>query len=311
MYETHVVSPLAYGGGMLFQPVPDAADPDPTIHVAPFKTQLLKWIGSKQRYGHEIAGYFPNDYQRYYEPFLGSGGVLSVIAPHTALGSDGFKPLAEIFITLRADPERLVRWYRERWNMFHDSPTRRDAYEEIKASYNAAPNPADLVFLSRSCYGGVVRFRLDGYMSTPMGVHNPISPESFESRVAEWHRRTAGARFAHLDFREAMAGAGPGDIVYCDPPYIDSQAILYGAQRFSLEDLYQSISDAKERGAKVALSIDGTKKTGKKRVQLNLPTGLFEREASVNCGFCHLRRFQLGGETMENEVVTDRLLLTW
>jgi DNA adenine methylase len=283
----------------------------PTLKVAPFKTQLLKWIGSKQRYGHEIGGYFPAEYRTYFEPFLGSGGVLSTIAPHTALGSDGFKPLAEIFITLRSNPEQLVEWYRDRWNRFHDAPTRIEAYEEIKASYNANPNPADLTFLSRSCYGGVVRFRLDGYMSTPLGVHNPITPESFEQRVAEWHRRTAGARFAHLDFREAMAEAAAGDIVYCDPPYVDSQAILYGAQRFSLDDLFGAIGAAKERGAKVALSIDGTKKTGKKQVPIAFPEGLFEREATVNCGFCHLRRFQLGGETMENEVVTDRLLLTW
>jgi DNA adenine methylase len=282
-----------------------------TIQVAPYKTQLLKWIGSKQRYGHEIAGYFPADYGTYFEPFLGSGGVLSTIAPHRALGSDGFKPLAEIFMTLRSNPEQLVGWYRDRWNRFQSANSRLDAYEEIKASFNSAPNPADLVFLSRSCYGGVVRFRLDGFMSTPLGVHNPISPESFEQRVSEWHRRTQGARFAHLDFREAMSDAGAGDIVYCDPPYVDTQAILYGSQKFSLRDLFESIGDAKERGAKVALSLDGTKKTGKKRIPIEFPTGLFEREASVNCGFCHLRRFQLGGETMENEVVTDRLLLTW
>ena len=39
------------------------------------------------------------------------------------------------------------------------------SYEAIKASYNAAPNAADLLFLCRSCYGGVVRFRkADGHM---------------------------------------------------------------------------------------------------------------------------------------------------
>ena len=300
-------------------PTSDQTDPQLSLFDAdggllrrePFKLQLLKWIGSKQRYGHEIAGYFPAEYRCYYEPFLGSGGVLSTIAPHTALGSDGFKPLAEIFVTLRNDPELLVSWYRDRWKRFHDAPTRREAYEQMLADYNASPNPADLTFLSRSCYGGVVRFTLNGHMSTPIGVHNPITPESFENRVAMWHGRTAGTQFAHLDFREAIAEAGPGDIVYCDPPYVDTQSILYGAQRFSLDDLYAAIGGAKERGARIALSIDGTKKTGKKRVSLEMPGGLFEREATVNCGFCHLRRFQLGGATMENEVVTDRLLLTW
>ena len=292
-------------------PIQQELLPSETMNPAPFKTQLLKWIGNKQRFGHEIASYFPSRYRTYYEPFLGSGGVLAVVTPHNALGSDGFKPLAEIWMTLNSSPETLVQWYRERCIFFRESNDRVEAYESIKASYNSNPNPGDLLFLSRSCYGGVVRFRLDGYMSTPVGVHNPVSPESFAARVRLWAERTKGARFGHMDFRDAIAQAGKGDIVYCDPPYIDTQAILYGAQRFSLDELFHAIDRARRRGAKIALSIDGTKKTGKKQVPLKLPDGLFERETRVNCGYSYLRRFQLGGETMENEVVTDRLLLTW
>jgi DNA adenine methylase len=72
--------------------------------------------------------------------------------------------------------------------------------EAIKASYNASPNAADLLFLCRSCYGGVVRFRqADGYMSTPCGIHNPVSPEAFSKRVNEWHLRVRGARFLHAE----------------------------------------------------------------------------------------------------------------
>ena len=285
--------------------------PSETMNPAPFKTQLLKWVGNKQRFGHEIARYFPARYRTYYEPFLGSGGVLAVVRPHDALGSDGFKPLAEIWMTLRSAPDTLINWYRERYDLFRSNGDRVEAYTRIKEAYNSNPNPGDLLFLSRSCYGGVMRFRLDGYMSTPVGVHEPISPESFEKRVRIWSERTRGARFEHLGFREAMDQAGDGDVIYCDPPYVDTQAILYGAQRFSLEELLNAIDAAKARGAKIALSIDGTKKTGRKLIPIQLPRGLFEREASVNCGYSHLRRFQLGGETMENEVVTDRLLLTW
>lgn len=284
---------------------------DDTLYPAPFRTQLLKWIGNKQRFAHEIASYFPREYGTYYEPFLGSGAVLGTIAPHTAVGSDAFGPLIEIWQMLHQDPDELVAWYRERFECFNSTPDRVAAYEAIKASYNADPNPRDFVFLSRACYGGVIRFRTDGQMSTPIGVHNPVSPESFASRVAEWHRRTQGSSFRHLDFREAIELAGPDDIIYCDPPYSNSQTILYGAQAFELADLVSSISAAKERGAKIALSIDGTKKSGKTVVGLKFPDGLFEREATVNCGISMLRRFQREGETLNDENVVDRLLLTW
>ncbi len=278
--------------------------------IAPFKTQLLKWVGNKQRFAHEIATFFPEDFGTYFEPFLGSGAVLATLQPERAVASDVFGPLVGIFSALRDDPERLKGWYEERWNRSM-AGEKIAVYEEVKASYNENPNAADLLFLSRSCYGGVVRFRKDGHMSTPCGAHKPVSPESFSNRVDLWHERTSGAKFEHMDYREAMSLAQAGDVIYCDPPYKDTQAILYGSQAFSLEDLMQRIADCKSRGVAVALSIDGTKRSGSFLVDLPIPEGLFEREVFVNCGRSMLRRFQMGGQTLENELVSDRLLLTY
>jgi DNA adenine methylase len=61
----------------------------------------------------------------------------------------------------------------------------------------------------------------------------------------------------------------------------------------------------------VALSIDGTKKSGGTYCDLPLPEGLFEREIMLHVGRSMLRRFQMGGQTMEAEEVRDRLLLTY
>ena len=279
--------------------------------VDPFKQQLLKWIGNKQRFAHEIASYFPSEYGTYFEAFLGSGAVLATLAPKHAIGSDSFSPLMEIWQTLREDPAKLERWYSERWQRSMQG-NKREEYEAVKASYNAHPNGADLLFLSRSCYGGVVRFRKhDGYMSTPVGVHTPISPDSFSRRVRLWRRRLSGTQFRCADYEELMKTTQPGDLVYCDPPYSCSQAILYGAQSFSLENLLQVIGWCKNRGVYVALSIDGTKRSGDYICELPLPAGLFEREMLVNCGRSMLKRFQMNGRTLEGHEVSDRLLLTY
>jgi len=289
--------------GQLFKPTP-------TRFAGAPPGQLLKWVGNKQRMADEIVSYFPSHFRTYYEPFLGSGAVLATLAPAKGHGSDAFAPLMEIWTTLQRDPHKLERWYAERWHrmMSGDKVTR---YEEIKASYNACPNGADLLFLCRSCYGGVVRFRKDGYMSTPCGVHQPISPASFAKRVNEWHRRLAGTTFELIAYEEAMDRAKRGDLVYCDPPYTHTQAILYGAQEFSLKQLLQAIDCCKRRGVFVALSIDGTKRSGNKSCDLPIPKGLFGREVLINCGRSMLKRFQMGGRSLEREVVVDRLLLTY
>ncbi len=286
-------------------------DEEAVRRVKPFKTQLLKWIGNKQRFAHEIAAYFPETFGTYYEPFLGSGAVMGTLAPKRALASDAFVPLMEIWQTLRTSPATVKRWYAERWGEVARGD-KVQQYEKIKASYNARPNGADLLFLCRACYGGVVRFRrADGHMSTPCGIHRPIPPESFSDRVDAWHRRTAGVTFALLDYEEAMDRAKAGDLVYCDPPYTHSQSILYGAQSFQLARLFEAIARCKKRGVYVVLSIDGSKRSGDILCHLSIPKRLFEREAFVNCGRSMLRRFQMNGKTLESEVVADRLLLTY
>lgn len=277
----------------------------------PFKTGLLKWIGNKQRFAHKITAAFPTDFERYLEPFIGSGAVLATLSPPHAVASDSFKPLMEIWKTLSDNPELLKLWYADRW-LFMQDGEKVEQYEKIKTAYNASPNGADLLFLCRSCYGGVVRFRqADGYMSTPCGIHDPIHPRSFGNRVDEWFRRTKGTQFVRMEYEEAMENARPGDLVYCDPPYSNSQTILYGAQAFDLENLFEIIERCKAKGVKVVLSIDGTKKSGKKTVELPIPSGLFEQELSIDCGRSMLRRFQMAEQTLEEEVVTDRLLLTY
>lgn len=279
--------------------------------IKPFRTQLLKWVGNKQKQADSIIAYFPERFGTYFEPFLGSGGVLGVLAPKKAVASDTFAPLIHIWQTLHNDKEALKRHYAERYALIAVLG-KKAAYEQILSSYNRHPNGADLLFLCRACYGGVVRFRKnDGYMSTPVGVHASVSPESFGKRVDIWHARTQGARFLHLDFADAMNRAQRGDLIYCDPPYSDSQTILYGAQAFSLQRLFDAIADCKARGVYVVLSIDGTKYSGRKLCDVSIPDGLFKREEFVNVGRSMLKRFQMDGLSLEDHEVRDRLLLTF
>ena len=237
--------------------------------------------------------------------------MLGHLSPDQAIATDAFEPLIQIWKTLKSRPNTLKAWYRTRWEAVA-SGEKKSEYERIKSSFNREPNGADLLFLSRSCYGGIVRFRKrDGHMSTPCGVHNPIPPDSFDERVDDWLSRTRGVTFATRPFEEAMDLAQRGDLVYCDPPYSYSQSILYGSQSFDLERLFEAIAGCKNRGARVALSIDGSKRSGEFVCHLNLPDGLFEREVYLDTGRSMLKRFQMKGHSLNEELVRERLLLTY
>lgn len=269
---------------------------------------LFKYIGNKYRSAEKISSLFPVEFDTYYEPFFGSGAVLGKLQPKKSVVSDTCKPLIELWRLVQRNPQSLLNSYTRNWESY--CKDRQLAYDTAKDRFNQNPNPHDFLFVSRACYGGVIRFRRDGYLSTPMGPHRIISPTSFAARLRDWALLVRNTTFVHGDFSEIVAHARSNDVIYCDPPYVDTQKILYGAQDFDLIGMYRHLSAAKSRGAFVALSIDGIKRSGDKVVSILPPNSLFEVEMYLNLGGSMLKRFWRGGGDVLDEHVKDRLLLS-
>lgn len=276
----------------------------PTFMAQP----LFKYIGNKYRSAERIVGNFPSEYDTYYEPFFGSGAVLGRLAPRRSVASDACKPLIDLWRLVQSDPQSLADSYTENWRAYQSD--RQRAYDVAKDRFNSRQNPHDFLFISRACYGGVIRFRKDGYLSTPLGPHKIISPTTFTKRLSEWRRLTEHTIFIHADYSDVVRQAGENDLIYCDPPYVDTQKILYGAQAFDLAKMYGHLRDAKKRGAFIALSIDGMKHSGNKIISVMPPSDLFEVETYLSLGGSMLKRFWRGGGDVLDEHVKDRLLIS-
>lgn len=269
---------------------------------------LFKYIGNKYRSASRIVEVFPNSYGTYYEPFLGSGAVLGRLRPKRSVASDICKPLIDLWKAVQDSPQSLVESYTRNWEAY--CKDRQAAYDRAKDRFNDKQNPHDFLFISRACYGGVIRFRRDGFLSTPLGPHKIISPAAFAARLSHWRVVVKDTHFVHGDYSEIVAAAGEDDIIYCDPPYVDSQKIIYGAQSFQLDELYRHLQAAKDRGCFIALSIDGVKKSGSRQVPVSPPDSLFAAEAFLNLGGSMLKRFWREGGDVMDEHVRDRLLLS-
>lgn len=281
---------------------------------------LLKWIGNKQRVASTIVSYMPDSFNNYYEPFLGSGAVLAELLMQDATSlypnfeyayaSDVLPFLIDIFKIVKSEPEKLIEYYIKEIEVYYENPV--EQYEIIRDRFNHDHNAFDFCLLSRTCFSGIIRFRkADGYMSTPRGPHKPICPDTFQQRVMLWSELIQKADFSVASFDESMSKPQKGDVVYCDPPYTHSQSIIYGAQDFQIKHLWDKIAECKAREAYVMLSINGTRESQKRDISVEIPEGLFQRELLVNCGTSMIDRLQNAGKEMENEIVHDKLLLTW
>ena len=173
----------------------------------------------------------------------------------------------------------------------------------IDEASRAGALPLD-VDLARVCLGATVE---------------PVCASQGRPRVAVRPRETASSACRRVlasrraGRRRSRAASDPSErprAAWC-PRFQRVGRLASISQNRISNDLVTAIERCKTRGVYVALSIDGTKKSGRHVTELPLPADLFERELFIDCGRSMLKRFQMGGNTLEAEGVTDRLLLTY
>src|SRR5690606_5209354 len=102
-----------------------------------------------------------------------------------------------------------------------------EAYARIRARFNAEADPFEravlLPYLNRFGFNGLFRVNSKGMFNVPYG--QPKMPPYFR-----WDAMEAASRklqrciILNGGFCAAIEIAGEGDVVYCDPPYVDDAA---------------------------------------------------------------------------------------
>ncbi|MEZ5723189.1 MAG: DNA adenine methylase [Paracoccaceae bacterium] len=214
-----------------------------------------------------------------------------MLAPARAEAADSFAPLIGIWRALRDEPATLARWYRRRWEAASQRP-RRSTPRCAPGSTKAA-RPADLIYLSRAAYGGVIRFRRrDGYMSTPVGLAPPDPPRRVRGGVAA--ARVRGTRFHRRDYGELAQARGRRR-----GPAIRPTAIRDRSSAPKLRPRRPLRADRARQAARRLRGAEprrGRRKSGGVICGHSWPAGLFEREVAVTLRASMLKRFQMEGK---------------
>lgn len=198
----------------------------PPIKSQGIKTKLVPWI----------ASVVPEDFTGHWiEPFLGTGVVAFNIAPKRALLSDINPHLIEFYRALSEDriSPALVKTYLE-WEGELLRTNGEAHYYYIRDRFNDAGSPLDFLFINRAGFNGMIRFNQKGKFNIPFCRKPNRFAQAYVTKIVNqtaWAQRTIKAReFAFLcqDFETTLATATAGDIIYCDPPYIERHVDYYG-----------------------------------------------------------------------------------
>lgn len=217
---------------------------------------FLKWAGGKRWLVQRHESFLPKRFNRYIEPFVGSGAVFFFLLPHRATLTDSNKELIETYRAVREAPRRIHAHLK-----VYQAKHCREFYYTMRETIPDDPieRAGRFIYLNRTCFNGLYRVNRQGIFNVPIGGKTLVEfPEGYLEGVGEALRHTL---LRVSDFENVIDNAKSGDFLYIDPPYTvkhnTNNFIKYNASLFSWDDqvrLATAIRRAGERGVLIMLS---------------------------------------------------------
>jgi len=243
---------------------------------------LLKWAGGKRQLLPQLRRFYPPSFNRYIEPFFGSGAVFFDLHAAGRLRDrevvliDANADLIGCYDVVRSQPEAVAReldglaaaharggstqYYAVRDQQFN--PIRERLRDDHGGIVYTPALAAMLIYLNRTGFNGLFRVNARGEFNVPVGRYERpriADPEKL-ARVAEALSATR-LRLQWGSFESVLDIASPGDFVYFDPPYAPLSRTAnfsgYTAPRFGAADqrrLQEVVIELAARGCRVLLS---------------------------------------------------------
>ncbi len=187
---------------------------------------FLKWAGGKGQLLSQLETLFPASYNRFFEPFLGSGAVFFRLLPDKTILNDINPNLIFAYRHVQTQLELLLELLyslREKYHAFSLAEQEqeyyriRDQYNQLKSG--SLEKTALLIFLNKTGYNGLYRENARGGYNVPFGRYD--NPAMFtEENLRAVSEVLQKVELLNAPFIEGVAAAGPGDFVYFDPPYM-------------------------------------------------------------------------------------------
>jgi DNA adenine methylase len=214
---------------------------------------FLKWAGGKRWLATKYGHLFPSKFERYIEPFLGSGAIYFYLRPRHALLSDANANLIETYAELRDNWEKVERSLERHHKQHSKSYYYRERNSQHRLPHERA---AQFIYLNRTCWNGLYRVNREGAFNVPIGTKKAVVLESDDFQATS--ALLKGAEILTTDFEVAISRAKEGDFLFVDPPYVTRHNFngfaKYNEKIFGWDDqirLAKCIRGAAGRGAMI------------------------------------------------------------
>ena len=231
---------------------------------------FVKWAGGKRQIIDKLKFFVPDEFDTYYEPFLGGGALLFELSPKKAVINDSNDELINTFLCIK-DEEKFSKLCKELNH--HEANHSEEYYYEIRnldrdkgkfrkmADYKRA---ARTIYLNKACFNGLYRVNSKNEFNVPFGKKNKVNTyEGQNLGVISGYLNYNDIKILSIDFEEAVKEAKRGDFIYFDPPYDSDTSTFnnYTENGFGKEEqkrLAKVFKELDKKGCYVMLSNHNT-----------------------------------------------------
>jgi DNA adenine methylase len=240
---------------------------------------VIKWSGSKRSVARVLAQLFPPA-QRFFDPFVGGGAILPYVAAEERVAGDTISELIALWGHIQERPTDVVSEYAKRWERLQSEG--HVAFYAIRSDFNERRDPLDLLFLTRTCVNGLIRFNSTGGFNNSLHHTRPgISPKRLFGVVERWSRCIQDVIFQVADYRETLSVARAADLIFLDPPYACNRG-RYRPDAFDLQSFFAELERLNRVGAQWMLTFDG--RAGERVYEGGVPRELYRHHLGVPTG---------------------------
>ena len=173
----------------------------------------------------------------------------------------------------------LAEEYRLRWE--HLQKEGQTFFYHVRERFNESFSAEDMLFLSRTCMNGLIRFNSKGQFNSPFHLTRPgIHPARLKTILEEWSSKIQSASFYTKDYTELLTIAKVGDLAYLDPPYLNTSSIYSGKLNFNR--FLEVLEELNKKDVMWVLSFNGVR--GDKSYVVELPKELYKKHELINSG---------------------------
>jgi len=189
------------------------------------------------------------------EPFMGSGVVGMNARPPRALFADLNPHIIAFYCALKSGeitPDSARAFLEHEGQILREKGE--EHYYAVRERFNKVGAPLDFLFLSRSCFNGMIRFNKKGGFNVPFCRKPERFAGAYVTKIVNQIARFSELLyfhdwdFKHQDFEETISRASESDFIYCDPPYLGRHVDYFNSWNASDEErLCRCLSETKAR----------------------------------------------------------------